>query len=158
MGAISLMNFVPQTRIKKGMQRHEILMESDTLALAQTLAAKAQSRDILLLYGPMGAGKSVFARGFIRALTTPDTDVPSPTFTLVQTYETQAGELWHFDLYRIKSPEDLIELGWEEALSKAIVLVEWPERLGPLTPPHATRIYFDLGEGAQERILSIHAP
>lgn len=82
-------------------------------------------------------GKSVFARALIRELTVqPDLEVPSPTFTLVQTYDTIKGPLWHFDLYRIKAPEDVYELGWEDALSEGIVLVEWPSRLNSTLAPH----------------------
>jgi tRNA threonylcarbamoyladenosine biosynthesis protein TsaE len=140
------------------MQQHTLAAESQMLAFAQNLAATARIGDVFLLNGPMGAGKSVFARGFIRALTTPDMEVPSPTFTLVQTYETKLGEIWHFDLYRIKSPEDVMELGWEEALANTIMLIEWPQRLGHLIPAKATHILFELGKSENERIVSIHAP
>lgn len=80
-------------------------------------------------------GKSVFARSLIRTLTSqPDLDVPSPTFTLVQTYESEQGSIHHYDLYRIKDPEEILELGWEESISDGITIVEWPERLGPHKP------------------------
>ena len=105
--------------------------ETDTARFAGDLAKKLRPGDIVFLEGDLGMGKSVFARALIRALADePDLDVPSPTFTLVQVYETGKGPVWHFDLYRIKSPEEIWELGWEEALAGGIILVEWPSRLG----------------------------
>lgn len=115
--------------------------EGQTTRFAADLAAQIKPGDIILLRGPLGSGKSVFARSLIRSLTgEPDMDVPSPTFTLVQTYDTPKGPLWHFDLYRLKDPEEVYEIGWEEALSGGIAVIEWPERLGSLTP----RAYLDI--------------
>ena len=104
--------------------------------LAACLAPAARAGDALLLEGPLGAGKSAFARAFLRHLAgDPALEVPSPSFTLVQSYELPDGRLaHHFDLYRLSGPADLIELGWEEA-REGIVLVEWPDRLGGLRPP-----------------------
>jgi tRNA threonylcarbamoyladenosine biosynthesis protein TsaE len=114
--------------------------EQATAALGARLAARARPGDVLLLHGPLGAGKSTLARAFIRALAgDPKLTVPSPTFTLVQSYETPKGEVWHFDLWRLDGPDSLVELGWDEALQH-IVLVEWPERLGPLPPPEALHL------------------
>lgn len=131
---------------------HEINAESETTALAAKIAASAKGGDIFLLEGPLGAGKSVFARAFIRALCGEDTDVPSPTFTLVQTYETKDDPLYHFDLYRLEDPEEIYEIGWEDALSGGIVLVEWPQRLGPHLPQNATRIRIETLAGESRRI------
>lgn len=115
--------------------------EEDTILYAGDLAKDIKRGDIFLLSGDLGAGKSVLARALIRNLTAdPDMNVPSPTFTLVQTYDTPQATIWHFDLYRLEEPEDVYELGWEDALSGGIVLVEWPERLGPLTPKQARTI------------------
>ncbi len=120
-----------------------LLDEAATEAFAQTLAARAQPGDVLLLEGPLGAGKTSFARAFIRALAgDPALQIPSPTFTLVQTYETSKGEIWHYDLWRLQDHHGLAELGWDEA-AEHITLVEWPDRLGPLTPAHALRLRFD---------------
>lgn len=116
--------------------------EDETVRLAQRFATILKPGDVLCLQGDLGMGKSVFARGLIRALAGNDVlEVPSPTFTLVQTYDTAAGELWHFDLYRLKQPEEVYELGWEDALSGAISIIEWPERLGPLMPPDRIDIH-----------------
>ena len=110
-----------------------------TTRLGQVIAPLLTAGDSLLLYGPLGMGKSTLARGLIRALTTPDEDVPSPTFTLVQSYDLPAGPAHHFDLYRLDGPEGLAELGWEEA-REGIVLVEWPERLGNERPAGALTV------------------
>jgi tRNA threonylcarbamoyladenosine biosynthesis protein TsaE len=104
--------------------------------LAARLAPAARPGDALLLEGPLGAGKSAFARAFLRSLCNdPGLEVPSPTFTLVQSYDLPGGgAAHHFDLYRLSGAvADLRELGWEEA-REGIVLVEWPERLGALRP------------------------
>lgn len=129
--------------------------EDDTVALANRLAAVLKPGDVLCLQGDLGMGKSVFARGLIRALSRkPDLEVPSPTFTLVQTYDTGAGDIWHFDLYRLKDPDEVYELGWEEGLASAIVIVEWPERLGYLMP--SSRIDIRLSQGSDgARLLQI---
>jgi len=96
-------------------------------ALAARLAPILRARDIITLQGDLGAGKTAFARALLKALGIPD-EVPSPTFTLVQTYETSSFPVHHFDLYRLKKPEELEELGWEDACADGLVLVEWPER------------------------------
>jgi tRNA threonylcarbamoyladenosine biosynthesis protein TsaE len=111
-----------------------------THALAARIAGLARPGDAILLEGPLGAGKSEFARAFLRAITAdPALEVPSPTFTLVQTYETPQGPIHHFDLWRLAGPEALEELGWDDLLHD-IVLVEWPDRLGPLTPTDSLTI------------------
>lgn len=100
-----------------------------TEALGRALAPHLAAGEAVLLYGPLGAGKSTLARALIRALTTPDEEVPSPTFTLVQYYDAEPP-LAHFDLYRLDRPEEVREIGLVEALDDGAVLVEWPERLG----------------------------
>ena len=107
----------------------------DTYTLAQKTALQLKQGDVVLLHGTLGMGKTEFARAMIRSLCDDQTlEVPSPTFTLVQTYKASIGEIYHFDLYRLKDPDDIYELGWEEALSEGITIVEWPERLGPYKP------------------------
>ncbi len=112
-----------------------------TEALAARLAHLARRGDALLLSGPLGAGKSAFARAFLRALAQdPVLEVPSPSYTLVQSYLLPGGgQAHHFDLYRLSGPADIWELGWFEALEE-IVVVEWPERLGGEVPPGALHI------------------
>jgi len=100
-----------------------------TTRLGQIIAPLLAAGDAVLLYGPLGMGKSTLARGLIRALTSPDEDVPSPTFTLVQFYESDPP-VAHFDLYRLTRPEEAFEIGLDEALDDGCVVVEWPERLG----------------------------
>jgi tRNA threonylcarbamoyladenosine biosynthesis protein TsaE len=114
-----------------------------TAALAHAIAAAAQAGDVIALWGDLGAGKTTFARAFIAARSGEAQEVPSPTFTLVQVYEQGKVPVWHFDLYRVESPEEVYELGFEEALGTAIALIEWPERLGPLLP--AVRLDVRLG-------------
>ncbi len=108
--------------------------EAATAALAGRLAAQAQRGDVYALFGDLGAGKTSFARAFINALPGGPEDVPSPTFTLVQTYRRGALEIWHVDLYRLGGPEESLELGMEEGYDQAAMLIEWPERLGALLP------------------------
>ena len=127
-----------------------------TEALAARLALLLRPGDAVLLDGPLGAGKSAFARALLRAATGDAAlEVPSPTFTLVQSYDLPAGPAHHFDLYRLSGPAGLAELGWEEA-REGIVLVEWPERLGPFAPPEALRIHLipGLADEARHAVLS----
>lgn len=100
-----------------------------TTRLGQAIAPLLAPGDSVLLYGPLGMGKSTLARGLIRALTTPDEDVPSPTFTLVQFYDSDPP-VAHFDLYRLTRPEEAFEIGLDEALDDGCAIIEWPERLG----------------------------
>lgn len=108
----------------------QLFSEAETSALGAHLAGLAEGGDVILLDGTLGTGKTVLARGFIRALTTPTTDVPSPTFTLVQEYESPRAPLYHFDLYRLEDPDEIYELGIEDAFADGISLIEWPDRLG----------------------------
>ncbi len=111
--------------------------ETATEQLGATLAARLKPGDVVGLKGELGAGKTTLARAILRAaMDDPALIVPSPTFTLVEVYETPHGTYWHFDLYRLETPEQVFELGWEEARAEGIVLLEWPERLGPLLPKH----------------------
>jgi tRNA threonylcarbamoyladenosine biosynthesis protein TsaE len=120
-----------------------------TANLAAAIAALARPGDAILLDGPLGAGKTTFARAFLRAAAgDPALEVPSPTFTLVQTYDTNLGRVHHYDLWRLDGPAALAELGWDEACDD-IILVEWPERLGNRRPPAALTILLRLGEGIQ---------
>lgn len=121
---------------------------AETEALGQRLAALARPGDVILLEGPIGAGKSCLARAFIRARMGASEEVPSPTFTLVQVYEAGAVEIWHADLYRLTHPDEVWELGLDDAFDTAICLVEWPDRLGAHVPPGALHLRLEAwGEG-----------
>lgn len=133
--------------------------EADTIALARRFSAALQSGDALLLDGPVGAGKSVFARAVIRARMGAEIDVPSPTFTLVQQYQPPSGpELWHMDLYRLGDLSELEELGLEPALTTGITLIEWSARLGTRVPEEAIFISFTPGRNVTERRIIFEAP
>lgn len=126
--------------------------ETATARLGAWLSEHLNEGDCVLLSGPIGAGKSHLARAFIWARLGRMEDVPSPTFTLVQTYNADV-EIWHADLYRLSHPDDVIELGLEQAFQTAICLIEWPDRLGDLAPKNAIRIDFSTtGDGRQLRV------
>ena len=122
-----------------------------TSAVGQRLAGVAQPGDCLLLHGDIGAGKTHLARAFIQAWLQAQgrwEAVPSPTYTLVQTYSDGEGELWHADLYRLTSANDIEELGLLDAIGTAIVLVEWPDRLGEDAPGNALHVTLSVaGDG-----------
>jgi len=122
-----------------------------TIRLGEAIAPLLAPGEAVLLYGPLGMGKSTLARGLIRALTRPDEDVPSPTFTLVQFYESDPP-IAHFDLYRLTRTEEAFEVGLDEALDEGCALIEWPERLGEdpgrmLGPDRLTITISEDGEG-----------
>ena len=124
-----------------------------TEALGAATARVLRAGDAVCLWGPLGAGKTTLARGLIRALTEPDEEVPSPTFTLVQTYEADGFALAHFDLYRIDRVQDLAELGLEEALEDGAVVIEWPERLEGRLPADRLDIVLSIeGEARRARL------
>jgi tRNA threonylcarbamoyladenosine biosynthesis protein TsaE len=114
--------------------------EEATTRLGALLAGAMGAGDCLLLSGPIGAGKSHLARALIQARLGSPEDVPSPSFTLVQTYEADGVDIWHADLYRLSHPDEALELGLGEAFDTAITLVEWPDRLGNAAPPDALRL------------------
>jgi tRNA threonylcarbamoyladenosine biosynthesis protein TsaE len=117
--------------------------EAATARLGAAIAQALQAGEAVCLSGPLGAGKSTLARALIRALTTPDEDVPSPTFTLVQFYEGPHLKIAHFDLYRLTSPDEAYEIGLDEALDDGAAVVEWPERLEGRLP--ADRLDVEIG-------------
>ena len=106
----------------------------DTVKFAETIAAKLLPGDALLLSGPVGAGKSLLARAIIKYLCGQQIDVPSPSFTLVQTYPSPVGEILHVDLFRLQGDQDAANLGLAEMFPAAITLIEWPDRLELLAP------------------------
>lgn len=128
--------------------------EAETGNIAGTLAPYLRVGDVLALDGTLGAGKTAFARALINALPGDPEDVPSPTFTLVQTYERDALEIWHFDLYRLDAPEDAYELGIDDAFADALSIIEWPENLGSLLPPAHLRITLHQAAGDDSRKIA----
>ena len=129
--------------------------EDDTAKLAEQMALVSRIGDIFALEGTLGAGKSVFARAFIQKLTDA-TEVPSPTFTLVQTYLSPKGEIYHYDLYRLAKPEDIFELNIEEAFHNAVNLIEWPEKMGVYTPRRIWHIRMNIEN--DKRLITIISP
>lgn len=127
-----------------------------TEAAAAAVAGRCRVGDIFCLYGDLGAGKTAFARGFLRALGVED-DIPSPTFNLLLTYETPAGLVWHFDLYRLNQPEEAEELGLDDAFADGISLIEWPERLGSWLPEQRIDINLADANGGAARHLQLQA-
>jgi tRNA threonylcarbamoyladenosine biosynthesis protein TsaE len=122
--------------------------EAATVRLGARLAGLLAPGDVVALSGGLGAGKTALARANVAAAMGGPVEVPSPTFTLVQVYETPRLALWHFDLYRLSGPAEVLELGWEEAREEAAALVEWPDRLGPLIPADRLDVRLDLdGDG-----------
>ena len=128
--------------------------EAATAAFATQVAPLLSAGDVLLLEGEIGAGKSAFARALIRARLGRMEDVPSPTFTLVQTYEAPDGDIWHCDLYRLTHPDEALELGLEEAFETAICLIEWPDRLGAVAPSNALHLAFSALKDAHQITVS----
>lgn len=127
---------------------------SATAGLARKIAPLLRQGDVVALSGDLGAGKTCLARAIIRTLGDPEESVPSPTFTLVQTYSLPQFELWHFDLYRLQSPSESFEIGIEEAFADGVSLIEWPDRLGPWLPENALHIALTLsGDGRSRRAM-----
>lgn len=141
---------------------HITKSENETAELAQKIAdhlrPELSSRPMtIFLTGTLGAGKSVFARHMIRALLDDKSlNVPSPTFTLVQSYDSADGfPVHHMDLYRLKDPDEIIELGWDDMQAEGLCLIEWPERLGSFKPRKYTDIAIETDGGDGPRHISI---
>jgi len=132
-----------------------------TAALGRWLAPRLGAGDVILLSGDIGAGKTHLARAIIQARLAEvglAEDVPSPTFTLVQVYDAGGLEIWHADLYRLTSADEVIELGLEEAFETALCLVEWPDRLGPLAPRDALAVTLTADASGAGREITLAGP
>jgi len=132
----------------------ELADETATQVLAAAIARLARPGDLIALSGPLGAGKTSFARAFVRSLIDAAEEVPSPTFTLMQTYDGLAVRICHVDLYRLSGPDDLAELGLDEAFQTAIVLVEWPDRMDRL-PADRIEVALALDDRGTDRRTAI---
>jgi tRNA threonylcarbamoyladenosine biosynthesis protein TsaE len=131
--------------------------ETELAALAARLAPLLKTGDLVTLQGDLGAGKTAFTRALINSLSPLPEEVPSPTFTLVQTYDLPHISLWHFDLYRLEEKAvDILELGWDDARREGVCLVEWPERLGRLLPKDRLEIRIDFHkENEDGRVVTL---
>lgn len=136
-------------------RRIEIPDEAALARLAGRIAVLARPGDLIALEGDLGAGKTSFARAFVNALQDEPEEVPSPTFTLVQSYETRAGTVLHADLYRIVDRSETDSLGLLDALGEAILLVEWPDRLPPVRPAGLLTVRLDFGASPDSRTVTL---
>ena len=116
------------------MKTFKINTLEQTKHLALALARQLKAGDVIALYGNLGVGKTAFTRFLIQSLCGEQEEVPSPTFTLLQTYETNDFPIFHFDLYRLKQPDEVLELGIEDAFYDGVSLIEWPEKMGAYLP------------------------
>lgn len=149
----------PCPRHHRRMANHTLKIDlknaDETANLARFLSKKVQAGDTILLGGPVGAGKTHFARSFIKSLLVDDEDVPSPTFTLVQTYDTKVGEVWHADLYRLHTEQEVEELGLSDAMTDAVCLIEWPDRLGSYAPKNGLLINIMPSDTLDSRAITV---
>ena len=142
------------------MSRQTIRSEAEMAALAQAIAPCLRPGDVLLLQGEIGAGKTFFARALIQERLSSGglwEEVPSPTYTLVQTYWDGSAEIWHADLYRLDGPDGAVELGLDAAFETAICLVEWPDRLAELAPNDALWVGFAVCADAEHRRVTFRS-
>lgn len=124
----------------------KLVDEPGTARLGAAIADALRPGEAVCLSGPLGAGKSTLARALVRRLTTPQEEVPSPTFTLVQFYEGPRLKVAHFDLYRLSNPDEAYEIGLDEALDEGAAVIEWPERLAGRLPPDRLAVEIALAE------------
>jgi len=129
--------------------------EADTARLAAALARGARPGDVIALQGDLGAGKTAFARAYIRALAGADIDVPSPTFNLVLVYDTAVAPVWHFDFYRLEDAAEVYELGIDEAFADGISLIEWPDRAAGALPDDRLTVDMRAVEGDSLRRIVV---
>ena len=125
-----------------------------TTELAKRLAPALKAGDVIALHGGLGAGKTTFSRALISALMQTQTDVPSPTYTLVQTYDGPDYPIFHFDLYRLETPDEVFELGWDET-ADGISLIEWPDRAGQFLPKWRLEVTFQVIAGTERRTATL---
>ena len=128
--------------------------EKELDTIAETVAPLLLKGDVVALYGSLGVGKTTFVRALVRRLTNVHVDVPSPTFTLLQTYVTPHFDLYHFDFYRLKTPEEAYEIGIEDAFSNGVSFIEWPDKIGNLLPKKHKSLSFEILANGQRHICT----
>lgn len=128
--------------------------ETETALVAQELAPLLKKGDVVLLNGTLGVGKTTFVRALIRYLLKSETEVPSPTYTLLQMYDTSQFTIYHFDFYRLKTPEEAYEVGIEDAFSDGVSMIEWPDKISPLIPQNHKTISFQLLDDGTRKITA----
>jgi tRNA threonylcarbamoyl adenosine modification protein YjeE len=126
--------------------------EQETLEFATNFAKTLKVGDIIALHGTLGVGKTAFTRGVIQSLIG-EKEVPSPTFTLLQTYETPSFDIYHFDMYRLKSPEEAYEIGIEDAFAEGVSFIEWPDKIKGVLPRRHIDIFFEIKDDI--RVITI---
>ena len=132
----------------------QVSTEQETAVVAAKLAPLLHKGDVILLNGTLGVGKTTFVRALIRFLVKKEIDVPSPTFTLLQTYDTPNFTIYHFDFYRLKSPEEAYEIGIEDAFIEGVSLIEWPDKVATLLPKKHRSITFQLLDDGNRIIIT----
>ena len=133
----------------------ELSTEVETRTLGSRLAAASRKGDVITLSGPLGVGKTELARGFIKHLAGEQVDVSSPTFTLINVYDSAKPPVWHFDLYRLEDENEMAELGLDEACAIGISLIEWPDRAGLWLPSYCLAIELSINADSQTRLARI---
>ena len=127
--------------------------ERESKELAQKIASNIKSGDVIVFEGDLGSGKSFFCREIIKYLCGSNTKVTSPTFNLLQTYESRNFTIYHYDLYRVKHESELYELGFEDALSGNVTLIEWPDLAFSLLSDNLIFIKIEVIDETKRRIL-----
>jgi tRNA threonylcarbamoyladenosine biosynthesis protein TsaE len=127
--------------------------ETDTTQLARTMARNLKNGVILAFSGPLGSGKTFLCREIIKTLCGVDVNVTSPTFNLLQIYNAPLFDIYHFDLYRLKSPDEFYELGIEDAFNGHVTLIEWPEIISHLLPPSAINVKINILSDTSREII-----
>lgn len=131
-----------------------ISSEKELNTIVRAIAPLLSKGDVVALKGTLGVGKTTFVRALVRHLVHTQIDVPSPTFTLLQIYDTPSFALYHFDFYRLKTPQEAYEIGIEDAFSDGVSLIEWPEKIGSLLPKNHKIITFEILDNGKRHIYT----
>ena len=129
-----------------------ITSEAEWVNVAKDIAPLLKKGDIVALHGTLGVGKTTFVRALVSELLHEEVDVPSPTFTLLQSYDTPNFVLHHFDCYRLKSPDEAYELGIEDAFWDGVSMIEWPEKIASILPSKHKALFFELQSNGHRKV------